>query len=479
MKKNNSPWLHQLNRQREPVRIEKDEETDILIIGAGIAGVLTSYFILKNTKNKVLLIDCNLVGHGATGHNAGQLTTYFERPISDIALEFGVSLACEAQKDVESSWEILEDLQKETNLQTEIYIFTGYAGFTSLSQIMLHLTNNLIRHEGGINIPKILISDNFKHLKDIPSVYSYLYEITTHENILNLLETNNKDYIAVASNKKGVTNSAKISEELVNFMINKYGDRFKLFENTPANKIILEDERVNTEIVFDKKDTDEIDKSPDFKIFSKKAILCTNGFEGFKIENHAGENIDKKFHLEIYSRINYMSAYIDRVKENPTAISYFPKNSINSEEEDGVTGDTYFYITRRPYVHNGEEVGLISTGGPEGILKEEDVYNRESDFEDWAEKDIDDFLKNNYSKHPGEDVVYDYTWHGLLGYTSTGIRMIGEEPLNTNLIYNLGCNGIGIMPSIFGAEKISKILNKQKFKKSIFDPRLNNSENSF
>ena len=51
MKKNNSPWLHQLNRQREPVRIEKDEETDILIIGAGIAGVLTSYFILKNTLN--------------------------------------------------------------------------------------------------------------------------------------------------------------------------------------------------------------------------------------------------------------------------------------------------------------------------------------------------------------------------------------------------------------------------------------------
>ncbi len=57
-----------------------------------------------------------------------------------------------------------------------------------------------------------------------------------------------------------------------------------------------------------------------------------------------------------------------------------------------------------------------------------------------------------------------------MGYTPNGIRLIGPEPLNTNLYYKLGCNGIGILPSIFGANKISLMLRGNKFKKSIFDP---------
>ena len=93
MKKNTSPWLHQLNRTREPILLDKNLETDILVIGGGIAGVATSYTILRDTHYKVILIDGNLVGHGASGHNAGQLTTYFERPLSDIASQFGVNLA--------------------------------------------------------------------------------------------------------------------------------------------------------------------------------------------------------------------------------------------------------------------------------------------------------------------------------------------------------------------------------------------------
>ena len=62
---------------------------DVAIIGAGIAGVATAFFVLRSTSSSVLLIERDRVARGATGRNAGQLTTYFERPLYDIADEFG------------------------------------------------------------------------------------------------------------------------------------------------------------------------------------------------------------------------------------------------------------------------------------------------------------------------------------------------------------------------------------------------------
>jgi hypothetical protein len=51
------------------------------------------------------------------------------------------------------------------------------------------------------------------------------------------------------------------------------------------------------------------------------------------------------------------------------------------------------------------------------------------------------------------------------------MRVIGHEPKNPLLMYNLGCNGVGILPSIYGAWKIAKLINGEKFPESIFDPR--------
>jgi predicted NAD/FAD-dependent oxidoreductase len=154
MKKNLSPWLHQLERTRESIVLDRNLETDILVVGGGIAGVTTAYTLLRDTKHTVTLIDSYLVGHGASGHNAGQLTTYFERPLADIASQFGVDLACAAQKNVESAWLELDKIQQEVDLKTPIYKFTGYAGMTQLSQVISHLADNMIRHDGGIPIEK-------------------------------------------------------------------------------------------------------------------------------------------------------------------------------------------------------------------------------------------------------------------------------------------------------------------------------------
>ncbi len=477
MKKNYSPWLHQLQRERNVNLLDENKNTDVLIIGAGIAGCMSAYYTIKNTNRSVILIDSSKAGHGASGHNAGQLTTYFERPLSDIATEYGVSAACEAQKCVEMSWEKIESLQNEINLRTPIYKFTGYAGITELKHLLIHLADNMIRYDGKISVEKILIADDFEYLEQIPSIYSHLYEVTPRDNILELLETDNRDYFATLIYQKGATNSAKICEEIINYLLKSYPDRFFIFENSPINTIILNENNVLSSVVLNN-DSNELKEVilSEFVIESKKVILCTNGFEGFKIINNFGEDINIAFHHEVNGRINYMSAYLDNQIKDPVAISYFPKENLIDADKDTTTGEQYFYITRRPHIHQGSEMSLISTGGPEKILKEGEVYNRDGLCEEWSENLIDEFLKKNYKRHPGENITYDFCWHGLLGYTRNGLRLIGAEPKNKNLIYNLGCNGIGIMPSIFGADRVSKIINNEKLSPTIFDPEEHHME---
>lgn len=142
---NHSPWIHQLKRTRPVVSLDTDLESDVAIVGGGIAGVVTAFFILRNTERSVVLLEADKIAHGATGHNAGQLTSYFERPLFELAEEFGLQRAVEAQRDVESAWMLLDQILSETKLQTPVYRFTGHAGLATLEDVVAHLKTNRCR----------------------------------------------------------------------------------------------------------------------------------------------------------------------------------------------------------------------------------------------------------------------------------------------------------------------------------------------
>ena len=72
-----SPWLAQLADDGPVEPLEADTSADVAVVGAGIAGVATAFFILRGTSHSVLLIERDRVARGATGRNAGQLATYF------------------------------------------------------------------------------------------------------------------------------------------------------------------------------------------------------------------------------------------------------------------------------------------------------------------------------------------------------------------------------------------------------------------
>lgn len=460
MNNNMSPWLYQLIHKRNIETLNRDLETNIAIIGAGISGIMTAYFILKNTNLKVTMVEAFKLAHGATGHNAGQLVADFERELHDIAHEFGVDMAVQAEKSVHSAWALLEQIFSEATLTTPYSTFMGYNGYESLTRLTDELKNNILRAEAGEPIHKIFISENAPGLDRIPHIYKEVYSVIPHEDILNLLETDNKNYIAAMSLKKGCLNSALLCEEVVGYMLANYAGRFTLLEHTPIREVVLESDHA---ILCGEK----------HHIVADKVVLCTNGFAKFKITNNHGGDVDTLFHHQLRGFIGYMAAYVAPLNQQPNALAYYSERSRKARHaNDEYYDDPYFYLTRRPYeLEKNEKHNLICVGGPEVYLADSSSYDPRGKYDKQMAAQIETFLKKTHKHTPKDTLEFRFTWHGLMGFTQNGIRMIGFEPLNPVLLYNLGCNGVGILPSIYGASRISQLLRGDNLPVSIFDPK--------
>jgi glycine/D-amino acid oxidase-like deaminating enzyme len=58
-----------------------------------------------------------------------------------------------------------------------------------------------------------------------------------------------------------------------------------------------------------------------------------------------------------------------------------------------------------------------------------------------------------------------------MGYNDSGTRVVGAHPRHQRLLYNLGCNGVGFLPSICGGQRLGQLLAGEPPAPSVFDPR--------
>jgi glycine/D-amino acid oxidase-like deaminating enzyme len=450
-----SPWLAQLNLNRQIVPHAGKTRTDITIVGAGISGVVTAYYILTRTKHNVILVEADRVAHGATGHNAGFLATDFERSFSDIVKEYGIGLAGQGLHDVESAWGLLETIVNDCNLTTPLHLMTRYEGYTTYEQVLHALEYRRLRATAGLASEPLLIAAETTFIDQLPHGYEAAYNLVPQAEILELLEIADTHYIAASPGRGGVMNSALFVEELLNYIRQAFPGRLQVFEQSPIRRLIFKADYALAE-------------SSHGLIISDTIVLCTNGFEKFSIVNHNGPKIDRKFHHMVEGVIGYMAGYFEPREGSPALLSYYENH--RPVVENPFRADSYFYLSRRPYEHQGGTKNLICVGGPEMQIEDTTSYVRhEHPYPETAKAETEQFLAKSYGQtHPGLEAAF--FWHGLMGYTPTGIRLIGPESCQPRLLYNLGCNGIGIMPSIFGAKKISSYLRGEVKAKSIFDP---------
>src|SRR5262245_6701381 len=105
---NRSPRIAQFEPDGAPRPLGGDTTADVVIVGAGIAGIAATFFLLRECPERVLLVERDRVTRGTSGRNAGQLTTYFERPLCQLPERFGWELVGEAQRGFEDAHELLD-----------------------------------------------------------------------------------------------------------------------------------------------------------------------------------------------------------------------------------------------------------------------------------------------------------------------------------------------------------------------------------
>lgn len=284
-------------------------------------------------------------------------------------------------------------------------------------------------------------------------------------------------------------NSALFCEEIVSWLLERYPDRFQVFENTGIGSI-KPDKRSNgsggglilrtvraareernapgdAQIEALKHRTEYKDapcgqhSAVGHSVHAKYAVLCTNGYDNLTLEG-----INSSIMNSTRGVMGFMIGCLDEPEEEPMASAYF--NSRWHDPDDG-----YYYLSSRAYTDSdGSERTLICVGGQDQNLTEEErrCYDSIGGKEEHYSR-IESFYRDTIVGLP-QCRGPDFTWSGLMGYTKNKIRLIGPDPADPSLIYNLGCNGIGILPAIYGGKRVAGLLAGEKLAPSMFDPNL-------
>ena len=445
-----SPWISQLTPDGPPRPLDADASTDVVIVGAGIAGVATAFFTLLDTTKRVMLIERDRVARGATGRNAGQLTTYFERPLHDIADEFGAEMATDAQRAFDDAHDLLDLMAAEAGATVRVERFTGRLGMFALNHVQVHLRNNLLRREGGLRAESCVVSEEAEFLHQISAEFASLYSVVPQAHVRELLETRDDRYRAVLSDTKGCANGAALVQQVLAYLERRYSDRFRFVDHTRVDRVVVGEDGVAVE-------------ARGHAVAASAAVLCTNGFVDHVVQDRVGRPISLATDQRVTGRIGYMAAFVEEQRRTPAAMSYIRNATIG--------GDTaYVYVTRRTFDRSDDTVTLTCMGGPEYPLVGTD-YDPETQFPGAMLTEMDEQIRPFAQPERPSGLPYDFRWHGLMGYTEGGVRVIGAHASHPALFYNLGCNGVGFLPSIYGGQRVARLLAGEQLPRSIFDPR--------
>lgn len=447
-----SAWVAQLAPDGPPRPLAGDTEADVVVLGAGIAGVATTFFALRDTGSDVLLLERNRVGRGATGHNAGQLTTYFERPLHDIAAAYGVGPALQAQRDVDGAHALLDLMAAECGVTVRVERFTGHMGMFTLDHLLVHLRNNLLRRDGGLPTETCVVSADASYVADIPAEFDGLWSVVPQSRIHELLETDDPTYTAVLSDRKGCANSGLLVQQVLADLERRYPTRLRYADHTYVDRLVVDDDHV-------------VLQTADHRITSSRVVLCTNGFTDYRVEDRDGATVALAADQQVSGLVGFMAAFVEEEKRTPAATSFVRNTTIGAGEVP------YVYVTRRTYDRPDDVVTLTCMGGPERGLAPGEEYDRAAAFPGAVVSEMDDVIRPFAQPARPAGVPFDYTWHGLMGYNDGLVRVVGPHPDHPRLLYNLGCNGIGFLPSVMGGQRVARILAGEVLPPSIFDPR--------
>jgi glycine/D-amino acid oxidase-like deaminating enzyme len=299
------------------------------------------------------------------------------------------------------------------------------------------------------------VADDAPFLADIPERFAGRYEVVPRSRIHELLGVPDDRYCAVLSEPKGCANGALLCQQVLAHLQASYPDRFRYADHTHVGTIRLDN-------VTDVDGRHRV-AAGDVHVLSRHVVLCTNAFTDHEVLDGDGGKVELAPDQTLSGLVGFMAAFVDSPRE-PAALSFVRQPVV------GMDQTPYAYTTRRSYPGPDGTATLTCMGGPDAYL-EDTAYDPDApvpgEVLDVMDREILPFAAPQ--RAPG--TPYDYHWHGLMGYTDNLLRIVGTHPDHAGLHYNLACNGVGFLPSIYGGHRIGRILAGDRLGPSIFDPR--------
>ena len=124
---NDPVWIHKEPYSNRPKfsKLSKDLQTEVCVIGSGIAGISTSYELV-NRGIEVVMIEARDVISGETGRTSGHLSSALDASYDEIASKFGSSGAKAAAESHLWATKRVGEISKQLGIDCEYRVIPDY-----------------------------------------------------------------------------------------------------------------------------------------------------------------------------------------------------------------------------------------------------------------------------------------------------------------------------------------------------------------
>ena len=248
--KENSIWEDYLNKKSFP-KISENMKTDVLIVGGGIAGVLTGY-VLSTNGYKVILVEKDKVSSGNTKNTTAFVSAHHETIYSDIVKKHNYLVAKEYLKvnlDAIKEYEKLSNKYDFDFKKVDATLFSKDINIIEKEyEVLKKLDYNvfinkeipLIRNVIGITLKDQAIINPIKLVN----------EIVTDENNKNLIIFENSEIVKIKGNCAFTKEGYKIDFNNIVLathypILNKLNFMFMKLTQTRSYVIAIKKEKIN------------------------------------------------------------------------------------------------------------------------------------------------------------------------------------------------------------------------------------------
>ncbi|WP_020007995.1 NAD(P)/FAD-dependent oxidoreductase [Salinicoccus albus] len=239
MNKVSSYWEATKNTKSSYPKLEGNFDSEVVVIGGGFSGLSTAYFLSKKGI-KVTLLEQSSIGWGASGRNAGMLTTGYKNSIASLSKKHGKNNAKQLLDFSKDCIKLIDQIVKEENIDCSL------------------------NYNGGLKL-----AFKKQHFEDLKNEQEYMYDNFNYETKLIYPSDMNNEINSPIYKYGALLDSNSFSFHPLNYAIglsnsiDKYGG------------IIYE----NSKVVSLTKNKDEyVVKTNEGQIISKNVVIATNGY---------------------------------------------------------------------------------------------------------------------------------------------------------------------------------------------------------